>query len=341
MLCLNCGKREQYADNLCETCLLERFEPFTVPKVIHGTVCPSCNRVLKGRHWESCRGEKDDACLEVAGDHIKLDPELSFPSMDLHAASQDGRVFHVTGEISGTYRGLAVRRQLDVEVRLDLTICRFCSRQHGNYFEAIVQIRGLEGLSEDTIEELLDSVRDRAYEMSVKDPNVFITKEEKVRGGYDFYLGEKSFAKALAQRMHDSLGGEMKVSSSLYGKRDGNDLYRFTYLVRLPGFIAGDYLILGDGPKEVLRFVKKKVFLRDLRTKRTTSMDQTEAMGRRVVRARDADVDLVVVMDAGTEVQVLHPDTLRPVDVVKPEGYGTVEDDSIPGVLIDQEVYLR
>ncbi len=340
MLCLKCGEREQYGENLCEECLLGSIQFFDHPLVVHGKFCPACGKVLKGKTWEESPGDDEAAAISVASWKMIPHEELKSMKLELYVDYHNGGVMKVVGRGSGVYKGLTIHRDISVEVRMTSMVCVFCSKKHGNYFEAIIQLRGLDGLDEDQVYELLDSIRDQTFEVGIKDPNVFITKEEKVRGGWDIYMGEKAFAKNLSMKFHSRYGGEMKSTSSLYGRKDGRDLYRNTYLVRFPGFLLGDYLVMEDGPKQITKILSKNVGLRDLGSGQMSTMDQVKAMTRRVVSAKEANRDLVVVMETATEIQVLHPDSLKPVDLIKPDDYEREKGDTVSGVQIDQDLYL-
>ncbi len=340
MLCLKCGEREQYGENLCRECLLGSIQFFDHPIVVHGKACPSCGKVLKGKNWEESPGDDEAAAISVASWRVTPHGDLKAVKLDLRVDHHDGGVMKVVGGGSGTYKGLPVNKEISIEVRMTPMVCTFCSKRHGNYFEAIIQIRGLDGLDDDQIYELLDSIKDQTLEAGIKDPNVFITKELKVRGGWDIYMGEKAFAKSISMKLHSRYGGEMKSTSSLFGRKDGRDLYRNTYLVRLPGFLLGDYLILDDGPKRITKILSRNVGLLDLVSGQMSTMEQVKAMTKRVIRASEANRDLVVVMETGTEIQVLHPDTLKTVDLIKPTDYEREEGDTVTGVQIDQDLYL-
>ncbi|MCK5773157.1 MAG: hypothetical protein KAH57_05160, partial [Thermoplasmata archaeon] len=221
MLCLKCGQREQHSENLCRECLLGSIQVFENPMVVHGKACPSCGKVLKGKSWEESPGDEEEAAKAVASWHITPRSDLKAVKLDLHVDDQYGSVMKIAGTGSGTYKGLQVSKEISMEVRMTPMVCIFCSKRHGNYFEAIIQIRGLDGLDDDQIYELLDSIKDQTFEAGIKDPNVFVTKELKVRGGWDIYMGEKSFAKNLSMKLHSRYGGEMKTTSSLFGRKDG------------------------------------------------------------------------------------------------------------------------
>jgi len=339
MLCLKCGSREQHAENLCAECLLERYVPFTLPDVVHGTVCPECNRMLKGRSWIDCPGSFAEAAVQAALGEVVPDRELSVKGVEMSVDRSDNNLFFVSGTANGVYRGLYVSSRLSTEVRLGANVCPFCSRKKGNYFEAIVQLRGLDHLDDDRSEMLVNKVLDDAYLASRKDPNIFLTKDEKVRGGHDFYFGNNSFAKQIARDLHDSFGGEAKTSTTLFGRKDGRDIYRSTYLVRLPGFMAGDYLVDNKGRYKVLK-VHKKVQIRDISTWQDRYIDMADAMSMSRFGAGEIEKDLVVIMETGTEVQVMHPDSYLPKDLVKPPGFSRDGSPTVRCALFDGEVFL-
>jgi len=337
MLCLKCGQREQFADNLCEECLLLSIKPVSIPPIIQGNVCRTCNKLQKGRSWVDVPGTPAEAAVHLANINLEYNENVQNPRVELSVDHADGNLFKISGKASSVYKGILITQDLSTEVRLHMQSCPWCSRQMGNYFEAILQIRGLDGLAETDIENLLMRIRDETKTASLKDPNVFITKEEKVRGGYDFYMGEHGFTRQLAQKLHDHYGGELKWSSSMFGRKDGKDVYRHTFLVRLPGFLVGDYLVSEKGKFRVTK-IFKRVQLLDLATRREITVDLSDAMAMRAVRVADVEMDLVVIMQTETEVQVMHPHSMRPVDLIK---YEKTEFGEKAGcVYIENELFL-
>ncbi|MGA1819599.1 MAG: 60S ribosomal export protein NMD3 [Thermoplasmatota archaeon] len=337
MLCLKCGQREQFADNLCEECLLASIRPVSLPPVIQGNVCRTCSRLQKGRSWLEVEGSLEDAAVHLARLNVEVSRDVQNPRTELSVDHEDNSVFKISGKASSVYKGVIVNQDLRTEVRLHQQACPYCSRQTGNYFEAILQLRGLDTLTEKQVEDLIQRVRDEVAATSLKDPQVFISKEEKVRGGYDFYLGENSYARQLSQRLHDQYGGEYKYSSSMFGKKDGRDIYRHTYLVRLPGFLVGDYLVK-EKKVYVVTKIFKRVQLKELSTHRELTIDISDAMSMRVFRAEQVEIDAIVIMHTQTEVQDMHPTTFRPVDLIKPEGLQVGE--KVRCAYIEDELYL-
>lgn len=108
--------------------------------------------------------------------------------------------------------------------------CPSCSKKRGNYFEAIIQLRG----THEKFIEIIDFVKNTID--SQKNPEIFITKLEKKKEGYDLYISNKEYAKNMSKRIIDKYGGTIIESNSLVGRKEGRDLYRFTYAVRIPEF---------------------------------------------------------------------------------------------------------
>ncbi len=316
---------------------MDTVHPVKTQPVVHGTVCPTCNRILKGRSWDECAGEVSDAACQVALLSLIKHEDIRFPEIELSVDNYSGNVFRISGHARSNYKGVFLENDLSTEVRLSLAQCPFCSKRSGNYFEAILQIRGLEGLSEDEIEKLLNHINDSTEKIHLKDPNVFISRFEKVRGGYDFYMGENSFTKQMAQKLHDTYGGEAKWSSSLFGRKGGRDIYRHTYLVRLPGFVVGDYLIREEDTLKVIK-IARRIMVRSLKTSRDEALDHAVAMEMRKMKKNEIEVDLVIISHDDTEIQVLHPTTFVTTVLLlegrKPEG------ETIKGALIEGDLYL-
>jgi NMD3 family len=66
---------------------------------------------------------------------------------------------------------------------------------------------------------------------------------EKKPEGWDHFFTETLAARNVARLFKDRFGAEVKESATLYGRKDGRDLYRVTFAVRLPVHLPGDYYV--------------------------------------------------------------------------------------------------
>ena len=71
--------------------------------------------------------------------------------------------------------------------------------------------------------------------MVEKRKNVFITKFIDKKFGYDLYLKDQQFVKAMASRLKKRFKGEVKITRSLYGvnRQTSRKVYRLTVCFRL------------------------------------------------------------------------------------------------------------
>ena len=97
-------------------------------------------------------------------------------------------------------------------------------QKHAQYYEAILQLRPLNG-----------SLVDFILEELKKRPDIFISKKVEYKNGIDLYLSSNAFAKKLGQKLKKKFNGELKISRALYStnRMTSKLLYRLTILFRL------------------------------------------------------------------------------------------------------------
>ncbi len=100
--------------------------------------------------------------------------------------------------------------------------------KHPNYFEANVQLR-------DVSQEVVTFV-----EEEIKRAKILVSKVEDVKNGVDYYLADVNQAKALGRLLQTRFGGDFKMTSSIYGRKDGKEIYRVTILFREAPFRKKD-----------------------------------------------------------------------------------------------------
>lgn len=96
------------------------------------------------------------------------------------------------------------------------------------YYEATLQLR-------DISEEIQDFV-----EGEISRSGMRIAKVIEHDNGVDLQLTDKNLTRNLGKMLQTKFGGECKLSTSLYGQKDGKEIYRLTVLFRSFGFKKGD-----------------------------------------------------------------------------------------------------
>ena len=218
--------------------------------------------------------------------------------------------------------GHSFAREMGTIVRLKRGSCNECSKQQGKYYEAILQVRGPERtLPDATQRDIQRLVKDRVAAMRRNSREIFVSKVDSVKGGLDFYFGTIPAARTLAKELQDSFCAEFKESSSLWGRRDGKDIYRMTYLVRLPGFGKGDIVLHGGREYYVRGLSKGVVHGFDLVTgeERAIKIKDSDACALSMDKSRV--LKALVISESARELQMLDPETNAPIEVKKPGGF--------------------
>ncbi len=242
MLCIECGKREAKYDGLCEECFLKRVKFTELPRHIEIVVCPHCHSVKFGRHWEST--DIEDAIYRIVDRSLRFNHEYDSYELQVSHGEIEGE-FIVEAAVKIKMGDVSAEETHVVNMHIHHESCPRCNRFFGNYFEAILQVRGMR---EREISEVLNFVYERIEYHANRNENLFLTKEVEKKEGWDFYLSDKREAKKIAKEICHKYGASLKESPQLAGRKDGRDLYRVTYSVRLPDYRKGDVVEIEGEP---------------------------------------------------------------------------------------------
>ena len=191
------------------------------------------------------------------------------------AHPQDDRNLAVTVKATCSVGPWQLLDSFHTRVRIQNGACPTCSKQKGRYFAGTVQVRA-DGRP------LTEAESRRAKELVDRSGSgdEFVSGVEDVRGGFDVKVSSNPFAKRLARDLSRTLGGTVGSSATLHTQREGKDVYRSTYVVRLPGFREGDqvewrgarYRVVGLGDsvqlEDAATGTRVRVRPRELRTAR-------------------------------------------------------------------------
>ncbi len=125
--------------------------------------------------------------------------------------------------------------------------------KHPQYFEAILQLR-------EVSQAVIDFV-----ENEIARHRMPVSKAEEVKNGFDFYLADNQFAKALGKKLQDTFGGEEIITASIYGQKDGKEIYRTTILFREAPFKKGD-TVLYKGEEHLVIVLGSEIVLQHCKT---------------------------------------------------------------------------
>jgi nonsense-mediated mRNA decay protein 3 len=298
---------------MCADCYVETAAPLDVPEHLSALVCGSCGAMLRGKTWGPSPGA-DAVVEEVLGAHTLAREGVEVRNLSWSRGRGDERSFLVEVRARLAVAGTEFERSFVVQFKLKPSICDVCSRKSGSYYEAILQVRAFDGaLPDDHRERIRKSVEDAVAAQARKEREVFLTKVEEVHGGLDFYLSSTSAGQRIAASLRDELSATLTRSGKIAGARDGAELQRTTFSVRLPRFIRGDPLVQGERMFRVLKVHPHSVVVTDLETGAQESHGQDWVKRARVPGKEATLEDAVVVSIVGQELQVLDPVSLQTV----------------------------
>jgi nonsense-mediated mRNA decay protein 3 len=312
MFCVECGKEGETYDGLCAECHLSRRRFVSLPEILDVQVCGECFAVRLRKNWiDTLSIEK--AVQMGLEDSLGKDKSVSETRLKTVLTQRDLRNYLANVTVQFKAGTFSASKDFVVSVRLKKDTCQRCGKKSGHYYEAIIQLRAP---STDSGTGRLERARSRS---------IFISKEEKVPGGYDFYLSSSTTAKAIARDLTKAFGASSKTSNSMAGRKDGQDLTRMTYLVRIPAYEAGDIFSMDGGFYLLRSFEGNTLSFTDLETWQETKvafgrLPEFEVLDRKN-NVRQADV----ISDSGSELQILDPETLTPAEIVKPKKFGNAK----------------
>jgi len=321
MFCVECGREGETFGALCRDCYAKKHLVATLPDHVDLVLCSHCSSAEIGGQWVDV-GSVREAAESVIEDAVVVAKEIHVSLAGIRLEEKDERNLRAVVGLSLSSQGVEAGRELETVVRIKRGSCTECSKMHGSYYEAILQVRGREGdLGEAESAEVQGKVLARIASMRKSSRAVFLTKTEKVRGGLDFYISTTSAAKTIARELQDSWCAEYKESSSLWGRRGGREVHRMTFLVRLPGFAPGDVVEFGSDEILVQGMSRGVVRGVDIRSGQPMEVRSQDVSGCSLVLRTKELKQAVVLSESDDEVQVLDPYTMSPLDLRKPLGF--------------------
>ncbi|MBN2421364.1 hypothetical protein JXB27_03745 [Candidatus Woesearchaeota archaeon] len=147
-----------------------------------------------------------------------------------------------------------------VPVKIEYTICKYCSKMLGQAFNGILQLRNPTQEIKQFVKEELKKAFSKGFHC---------IKEDEVQNGVDYMMTDAQFTRNLGKKLQNVFGGELVETAKLVSrsKQTSKDLYRITVLFRLPKFKKGDIVNYKGREFKVINF-SKKVYVEDVETKK-------------------------------------------------------------------------
>lgn len=235
--CVVCGRTDRpLAEGVCAECYAATHELLGVVPAPRVVLCPTCGARQVGQHWER-RGAPPILGAEDLAPLLRPHPEVGVRHVAWTETGGNPMLREVEGVAELRFRGTERTSVVRLSVKVEHRTCPECSRRSGHYYTALLQLRSEVGERHEparALRERLAGVWDSVYaELAPSWQRAFSWREE-LPEGWDFYLTDTPAARAAARFLKARLGATLKESATLWGRRNGEDVYRVTFCLRLP-----------------------------------------------------------------------------------------------------------
>ena len=235
--CVVCGATDRpLVDGVCAECAADRATLLSAPQRAEVTICPHCGARQVGAHWERS-GASPVLTSEDLAPFLEVAEGVGVRRVRWDETAVTATVREFIGRARVRYRGTERDVEVPLSVRTVHKTCPDCSRKSGRYYTATLQLRGgLEGHSEKApqLRARLDEEWTRLVREMRPDWRKAVSFREELPEGWDCFFTDTLAARAVAKLAKQRFGASVKESSSLVGRKNGQDLYRVTFCLRFP-----------------------------------------------------------------------------------------------------------
>jgi len=243
--------------------------------------------------------------------------------------------------ISGFLDDIEIVEEHNIIVHVKNNVCDVCSMQFGGYYEAIVQIRpGRKKLTKDELDNMRSNVESLVESMRSKgNRSLFITDSGEEHGGLDFFLSDRQAAFNIAKQIQEQYGGEIKQSSKNTGMEDSKQVYRMTYLIRLPSLQKGDVVSFDNNFFIILSVRSNKIRLINLSNWEEISVDSKALQNTDPLGGKDLIKEMLFISQSANEIQLMDNETYKTIDVQKPKP-ASYKTEKIKVIKVEDQIFL-
>lgn len=312
--CPKCGKPTDQP-GLCPACRIGSTPWFSCESRVRHTACPSCGAIKQVNTWTDSERTHDEIAPELARSAVTFHNDVKKPTISVTVEDMSANRSRADLVLRGTLYKKPVEGTCSVEIVWEKEQCDRCNRISGSYHEGVVQVRA-EGRAPSTFEVQMASSIAQGIEDSLQaggERLSFISDMTPTRDGLDIIIGSQHIGQMIAQGIVAQLGGRYTTHPKLVGEKNGRQLFRITYSVRLPRFQKYDIVKVRNSYYEVERVESHFVRATDLTdgSHKSVRDDDVEAI---VGNARNAEPALVAYSEK-TTLGILDPLTHRTREV--------------------------
>jgi len=312
-ICPKCGG-PSLDGGICARCRVDQIQWMKCDSRIFITECPSCGAWKEAGAWTDLHRERADIATERVLRAIHLDPRVESPVFDISIEDVGSNRSNASCTISASLLDIPVTGSCSIEITWQKEQCDRCSRISGSYYEGIVQVRAKDrkpypfelSTSAAIAQDTEDTLQEGGERLS------FISRMDEHKDGLDITVGSQRIGQEISSNIVRRLGGRFTTHPKLVGERDGRQVYRITYSVRLPKYIRDDIVLHDRRYGEVIAVDKENIRYRDLFSGAIRSAKES-SIERLVGNLRDAESVMIVFRD-GDMIGVLEPSSGKTIE---------------------------
>lgn len=282
-------------------------------------------------------GNLEDVVIRTAEDALLVHEMAENIEIYVEPRALTPYMFKVHIEVDAMLLDEMFHQDLETEVRVVRESCDMCSRISGGYFEAILQIRASNRTPGEAEKQECINIANGVLERlrNKGDRLAFISSSLEMKEGTDLYIGSSNAARHICKEITSLLGGTFSESATLQGRKDGKDMYRITFSLRLPEFMPHDIIQHGDRIIEIRKFGKNVTGI-DLESASRFTASAEELEGAVLITKRKDLRKTMLVAIENNDLLVLDPDTYETVTVRKPPMFNAEAGTEIPVIKTDK-----
>lgn len=339
MFCVECGIEDEiYKDGECLKCYLKNKKLSKGSERLELTVCVNCHGYKYKNTWTNDLLE--DILQRIVKNNFKISNELKKANINIDT-NKTSQGLECIVHISGLIQEKEINEQHDLFIRLKKTICEVCSRQFGGYHEAIIQVRTEKRkFSKEELNDIKTTVQSIVESIQYKgNRTLFIADIAEEHGGLDFYISDKNTAFNISKILLDKYGGYIKQSSTNTGMKDSKQVYKMTYLVRIPSYKKGDFIQIEDTYYQIKKLHSNKVKIINLSTLEENSINPKKLEKARILGGQNLLSDMIIVSQTNDELQLMDEKTYD-IHIVKKPKEIKYKTEKIQVIEIDNKLFI-
>jgi 60S ribosomal export protein NMD3 len=235
--CVLCGRTGRVlTDGVCAECAADREGLVRVPQQVEVVLCPQCGARFHRGQWVRV-GSSTVLSTEDLAPFLEFHPDVGLRSVQWTERARSRSLREVSGEARIRFRGIERTVPLALTARVVSRTCTDCGRRTGRYYTALLQLRGEAQPRTRRPKELrrqLEAIWAGLVREARADWTAAVGWREELPEGWDVYFTDTLAARSVARLAKQQFGAALVESASLFGRKNGQDVYRVTFCLRFP-----------------------------------------------------------------------------------------------------------